>query len=157
LALSVLRWGLGPIVILAVASGFGHRHAVGRGRLFDATASLSRAELGALESAPALAVANATWALGNEDSLRAMFRTELDRLPDSEILHRGRVFLRFGIIDSNPDGQAALFAQACVADASLCDHMKEAAEREVKARFAAPGNMLPLYFVGGHPRIPGPR
>jgi hypothetical protein len=35
--------------------------------------------------------------------------------------------------------------------------MKEAAEREVKARFVAPGNVLPLYFTGGHPRLAGPQ
>jgi hypothetical protein len=111
----------------------------------------------ALESAPALAVANATWAFGSEEAVRAMVRTELDRLPESEGPGRARVFLRFGIIDTNPDGQAALFAQACVADASLCDKMKQAAEREVAARFVPPGNVVPLYFVGGHPRIAGPR
>jgi hypothetical protein len=108
-------------------------------------------------AAAALAVADLTWAFGSEDAARKMFRAELDRIPDADGPGRARVFLRFGIIDTNFDGQAALFNQACVADAALCDHMKDAAEREVKARFVAPGNVLPLYFTGGHPRLAGPR
>ena len=108
-------------------------------------------------SAAALAVADATWAFGSENAARKMFRTELDRLPDGP--QRARVFLRFGIIDTNPDGQAALFNQACNADPQICDHMKEAALREVRARFVPPGNVLPLYFSNGrgHPPIAGPR
>ena len=69
---------------------------------------------------------------------------------------RARVFLRFGIIEINPDGQAALFAQACAADPPLSDHLKDAAQAEVRARFVPPGNVLPLYFgSGGHPPISG--
>lgn len=113
------------------------------------------ADAGSLESVPAIAVANATWAFGSADAVRQMTDAELGRLSESENLRRARVLLRFGIIDTNPDGQAALFAQACVADPKICDHMKEAAQREVQARFVAPGNVLPLYF-GGHPPIPRP-
>jgi len=111
---------------------------------------------GAPASVAALAVADATWAFGSEEAARKMFRTELDRLPETDGPRRARVFLRFGIIDTNPDGQAALFNQACVADAQICDHMKEAALREVRARFVPPGNVLPLYFSNGrgHPPIP---
>src|SRR6185503_40523 len=89
---------------------------------------------------------------------RKMFRAELDRIPDADGPGRARVFLRFAAIDTNFDGQAALFAQACAADARICDRdkMKEATEREVKARFVAPGNVMPLYFVG-HPRLAGPQ
>jgi hypothetical protein len=105
----------------------------------------------------ALAVADLTWAFGSVDAARKMFRVELDRIPDADGAARAKVFLRFGIIDTNFDGQAALFNQACAADAAICDHMKEAAAREVKARFVAPGNVLPLYFTGGHPRAAGPR
>jgi hypothetical protein len=112
---------------------------------------------GALESAPALAVANATWAFGSEDAVRKMFRVELDRLGESENLLRARVFIRFAVIETNPDGQAALFAQACVADPSLCDHFKQAAEREVQARFVPPGTALPLFVTGGHRRVLGPK
>jgi hypothetical protein len=104
--------------------------------------------------AAALAVADATWAFGSENAARKMFRTELDRLPESEGPQRARVFLRFGIIDTNPDGQAALFNQACTADAKICDHMKEAAQRELRGRFVPPGNVLPLYFGTGHGHPP---
>ena len=108
--------------------------------------------------AAALAVANATWAFGSEDAARKMFRAELDRIPEADGPGRARVFLRFAIIDTNFDGQAALFAQACTADARLCDRerMKEATQREVEARRVAPGNAMPLYFVG-HPRLAGPK
>lgn len=109
------------------------------------------------ETRAALAVADATWAFGSEESARKMFRTELDRIPEIDGQGRARVLLRFGILDSNPDGQAALFNQACAASASLCDQMKEAAMREVRARFVPPGNVLPLYFGGGHPPIAGHR
>jgi len=92
------------------------------------------------------------------DAARKMFRAELDRIPDADGPGRARVFLRFATIDTNFDGQAALFAQACAADARICDRdkMQEATEREVKARFVAPGNVMPLYFVG-HPRLAGPQ
>jgi hypothetical protein len=108
--------------------------------------------------AAAVAIADMTWAYGSEDAARKMFRAELDRIPDANGPGRALVFLRFAIIDTNFDGQAALFAQACAADASLCDRerMKVATEREVKARFVAPGNVMPLYFVG-HPRLAGPQ
>jgi hypothetical protein len=109
-----------------------------------------------LESALPLAVANAIWGFGSEDAVRRMARTELDRIPEADGPGRARVFLRFGIIEINPDGQAALFAQACAADARLGDHLKEAAQEEVRARFVPPGNVLPLYFgSGGHPPISG--
>jgi hypothetical protein len=110
-------------------------------------------------SAAALAVADAIWAFGSENAARKMFRTELDRLPESDGPRRARVFLRFGIIDTNPDGQAALFNQVCTADEHMCDrdHMKEAALREVRTRFVPPGNVLPLFFSNGrgHPPITG--
>ena len=110
------------------------------------------------QSAVALTIANATWALGSEDAARKMFRTELDRIPESNGRQRARVFLRFGIVDTNFDGQAALFNQACAADAEICDRerMKDATAREVEARFVAPGNAMPVYFVG-HPRLAGPK
>ena len=109
-----------------------------------------------LDAALPLAMANVTWAFGSEEAARKMFRRELDRIPESEDPRRARVFLRFGIIEIHPDGQAALFAQACAADARLADHLKEAAQEEVRARLVPPGNVLPLYFgSGGHPPISG--
>jgi hypothetical protein len=107
-------------------------------------------------AAAAIAVADMTWAYGSEDAARKMFRAELDRIPDANGTGRALVLLRFAIIDTNFDGQAALFAQACVADATLCDRerMKIATEREVKSRFVPPGNAMPVFFVG-HPRLAG--
>jgi hypothetical protein len=106
-------------------------------------------------AAVAAAGADLTWALGDEEAVRKMFRKELDRLPESDGPGRARVFIRFGIIDSNPDGQAALFAQACVADPNVCDRdrLQQAAEREVRARKVPPGDHLPLYFIGHHPKV----
>jgi len=108
-------------------------------------------------TASALAIANVTWAFGGEDAARKMFRTELDRIPETDGPGRARVFLRFAIIDTNFDGQAALFAQACAADATICDRekMKDATQREVQARFVPPGNVMPVYFAG-HPKLSGP-
>jgi len=108
------------------------------------------------QEAAALAIADATWAFGSEEAVRRMFRVELDRIPESDGARRARVFVRFGVIDGNYDGQAALFAQACVADPNVCDleRLKQAAEREVQARFVPPGNVVPLYF-GGHPKMTG--
>jgi len=102
--------------------------------------------------ASALAVADATWGFGSEDAVRKMLRVELDRIPESDGVGRARAFVRFGVIESNPDGQAPLFAQACVADQRLCDQeqLRQAAQREVRARFVPPGNVVPLYF-SGHP------
>jgi hypothetical protein len=152
------QWVLGPIAIAALAGTLGQSHASKqRAPFLEKTATLSPSDRNALESAPALAVASATWAFGSVEAVRRMARFELDRLPESEGPSRGRVFVRFGIIDTNPDGQAALFAQACVADPNDCDHLKEAAQRETQARFVAPGNHLPLFFIGGHPHFAGPR
>jgi len=111
-----------------------------------------------VDSAVALTIANVTWALGSEEAVRSMFRTELDRIPESKGRQRARVFLRFGIVDTNFDGQAALFNQACAADSEICDRdrMEQATRREVEARFVAPGNAMPVYFVG-HPRPAGPK
>ena len=108
-------------------------------------------------AAAARAVADLTWAFGNVESVKTMAGAELARLAESEGPARARVFLRFGIVDTNPDGQAALFSQACVADPSICADpaaTKAAAERETRARRVAPGNVLPLYFLGGHPPLP---
>ena len=153
-----VAWGLGLLLIAALAAEAGRWRAnAGRGPLFQATASLSPADRAALESVPWLAVANATWALGSVDAVRKMARTEIDRLPEFEAARRSQVFLRFGIIDTNPDGQAALFAQACASNSTICAEpkFKEAATRETKTRFVAPGNMLPLSLMGGHPPIKG--
>jgi hypothetical protein len=154
-ASQVFTWGLAPLLVALLAAGVGRWHAsAGRGA---SASSADRPAQPTLESMPSLAVANATWALGSVEAVRKMARTEIDRLPQSEAALRSQVFLRFGIIDTNPDGQAALFSQACASDATICDQpkFKEAAARQTKTRFVAPGNMLPLSLMGGHPPING--
>lgn len=143
------KWVLGPLAALALGGLIG-RSRIEPGKFVDATTSLSEGQRRELESIPAIAVANATWAYGSVDSVKRMLRAEIDR-PETEDPRRARALVRFGIIDTNPDGQAAVFASACALDSALCDQrLKEAAEREIRARFVAPGTTLPLYF-GGHP------
>ncbi len=157
--LGVLKWGVGPIAIALLAGSIGPRSRLlgGRGKLPKAIASLPEADRKDLELVPGLAVANGTWAFGGFDSLKKMFKTELDRLPESENVRRGLVFVRSGIVETNPDAQAALFSEACGSDPRMCDHLKEAALREVQGRFVPPGNIMPLSLSGGHPPIPGPK
>ncbi|HEY0464489.1 MAG TPA: hypothetical protein VGC79_09785 [Polyangiaceae bacterium] len=146
---------LGPLSILVLALLVGYARAnEPRARFAQGIASLSDSERGALESGAGFTVANAIWALGSEDAVKKMLRTELDRLPESEGRARARVFVRFGIIDSNPDGQAAVFFQACASDPNLCDRARliAAAERETHARLLEPGQHLPLYLLSGHPQ-----
>jgi hypothetical protein len=156
---ALAKRALGPLVVLALAFLVGYLRASGpRTRFTQAIAALSKSEQSALESAPRLAVANAIWAMGSEDAVKRMLRSELDRLPETETESRARarVFVRFGIIDSNPDGQAAVFFQACVSDPTLCDRAKliAFAERETRVRFVEPGQRLPLYLMSGHPQLP---
>jgi hypothetical protein len=151
----VFVWIVGPLLAFFLAVGAG-RMRVGdaRGKFVEATSGLSNGALAQLEAAPALAVADATWALGDAVSVKKMFRRELDRLPEGPL--RARVLIRFGVFDTNPDGQAAVFAQACADDPRVCDAgLKPAAEREVKQRLSAPGNQLPPFLLDGHPPIAG--
>jgi hypothetical protein len=144
----------GPVIVFSLAFVTGFARTSGpRARFEQAVAALSEAERSALPSVPNLTVANAIWALGSEDAVKKMLRSELDRLPDTEGRARARVLIRFGIIDTNPDGQAAVFFQACVADPSLCERapLIAAAERETRARLVEPGRHLPLYLTAGHP------
>ncbi|HYQ44182.1 MAG TPA: hypothetical protein VER11_19505 [Polyangiaceae bacterium] len=145
---------LGVTALFAAALLLGYARAnEPRARFAQAVASLNDADKSALPSAPMLTVANAIWALGSEEAVRKMLRAELDRVPSAEAKARARAFVRFGIIDSNPDGQAAVFFQACVSDPSLCDRGRliAAAERETQARLVEPGRHLPLYLMSGHP------
>jgi hypothetical protein len=146
------RWVVGPLLLFSLSGLVGRsRSGSDRGEFFDAVAALPRAEREALEAAPALAVANASWAFGNEDSVKRMLRSELDRIGESNPVERARVLIRFGIFDTNPDGQAAVFSQACADDPTTCnDGLRPIAEREVAARAVPPGNQLPM-FLGGHP------
>jgi hypothetical protein len=148
---------LGPLLILVAFLLVGYvRARAQRAQFEEAIAALNGTERATLEAVPRLAVANTIWALGSEDAVKRMLKSELDRLPESEGAARARTFVRFGIIDSNPDGQAAVFFQACVADPNLCDRARliAAAERETRARLLEPGQHLPLYLTSGHPSPP---
>jgi len=154
---ATLLWGVGPVLAFVLGAVVGTMRArTERGRFYQATAELSAAERKSLEAVPALAAANVAWALGGADIVKTTSDTALTRIPEHEAARRAQAFIRFGLVDSNLDGQAALFGQACAADASACDAgLKAAAEREVQTRYVSPGKVLPLYF-GGHPPIPGP-
>jgi len=147
---------IGPLVVAALVAVLAAALAGDRrGTLFGATAKLSAAERGQLELTPTLAVANAAWRLGSGASARRAVKAALDQLPDSGPA-RARTLLRFAAVDQNPEGQAAVIGQACAADASICDHLKETMESEVATRLVSPGNRLPLYFLTGHPHGAGP-
>ncbi|HEX2670443.1 MAG TPA: hypothetical protein VHM25_06210, partial [Polyangiaceae bacterium] len=113
--ISLDKRSFGPVIVFCLAFIIGFATTAGpRARFEQAIRELSDAERGALPSLPGLTVANAIWALGSEDAVKKMLRSELDRLPETEGRARARVLIRFGILDSNPDGQAAVFFQACV-------------------------------------------
>jgi hypothetical protein len=152
LAGPVLKWAIGPAAVLVLSAALGEERSNDRpGTLLARTASLPDAELRKLEGASASALANATWAFGSREAVRAMLRAELERLPGGP--ERARVLLRFALVDDNPDGHAALVAQACAADPSTCDHPGNAAALQVRQRFVAPGNRLPSFLLEGHPSI----
>jgi hypothetical protein len=153
--MTVLVWGLGPLAVAALASMLAAVVAGDqRGALFGATAKLSAAERQRLELSPTLSIANAAWRLGSGPSAKRALKAALDELPDSGPL-RARTLLRFAAVDQNPEGQAAVIGQACNADPSICEHLKEATASETSTRLTSPGNHLPLYFLEGHPPILG--
>jgi hypothetical protein len=127
-----------------------------RSSLDKDAAVLSEAQRRTLEWLPALTVANAAWTLGSADSAKKALKVVLDTLPEAEAPVRARTLLRFAAVDQNPEGQAAIISQACATDPSICDRLKATMQEETEQRFASPGNRLPLFFLGGHPPIPGP-
>jgi len=156
--LQAVIWFLGPLAVAVIGGELGSIHAKHeRGELFASTSSLPARELKRLELVPARVMDNAAWTLGSGDVAKKLVKFELDTLDDTEGPRRARVFIRFGLVDASFDGQAAVFASACVADPSVCDtaRLKKAAEQEAGARFVAPGNHLPLSLIGGHPPLEG--
>ena len=152
--LRAVIWFVGPLAVAAVAGELGSVRAKHeRGELFADTSSLSERERKQLELVPARVLDNAAWTLGSGDVAKQLVKFELDALDESESARRARVFIRFGLVDANFDGQAAVFASACAADPGVCDtaRLKQAAEEEAGARFVPPGNRLPLSLSGGHP------
>lgn len=152
---TITRWLLGPALALSCGAALGQSCASQRpGAFFGEPALVTEARETALRAAVAGSLANVVWALGDEPAVRAMTRAELDRLgEDAPGPERARVYLRFGLIDTNPDGQAAVFSQACLADPKACDNLAAAALTESRARLVRPGNTLPLSLIGGHPPI----
>lgn len=151
---ALARWGLGPLAVAALAMLLAAA-AKPRDAVVRATAELDAAAQKHLETQTPLAIADTAWALADVETTKTVLQAELDRLPETEGKARARMFLRFGIIDTNPDGQAAVFSLACVEDPTVCDHMKEAAARETALRLVAPGNQLPLSLLGGHAQFVG--
>jgi hypothetical protein len=150
-------WTVGPLLVLLAAAwlGFARQREL-RGRFYRATEALSEAELKSLEAVPVLAAANAAWALGPAESAKRTIDAVLESVPPADSARRAQALVRFGLIDSTLDGQAAVFGLACAAEPGYCDAgLERAARREVAQRFVSPGNSLPLYF-GGHPPIAGP-
>ncbi|HET9930214.1 MAG TPA: hypothetical protein VFQ35_05995 [Polyangiaceae bacterium] len=148
---AIALWIIGPLAVGAASTLLGASAAKSKDAVVRDTASLGAAERKHLETLPGRAISDAAWALADVDTARKVLQRELDRLPESDGPARARTFIRFGIIDPNPDGQAAVFSLACVEDPSVCDRMKEAGERETVVRLVAPGNHLPLSLLGGHP------
>jgi hypothetical protein len=143
---------LGPLVALGLSAVLGAVVAgERRGTLFTATAKLSAARKSELELAAPLSITNATWRLGTGASAERALKATLDQLPDTGAL-RARLLLRLAAVVDNPEGQAALINQACGADPSICDQLREATARELVDRLVPP-NGMPLYFVGHHPAI----
>jgi hypothetical protein len=157
--LAFAQWLLGPLLVAALAGELGGLRAKAQqGRWFVQTSTLPAEQLKDLEAVPARAMDNAVWTLSGAEVAQKLVKFELDQLDDRDGARRARLLIRFGLIDRNFDGQAAVFAAACTADASLCNPipLRDAAEHEAGLRFVSPGNHLPLALIGGHPPIGGP-
>ncbi len=157
--LSLVQWVLGPVLVAVLAGELGAMRAKAqRGQLFVRTSALAPEESKRLEAVPARAMDNAVWTLGAAEVAQKLVKFELDRLDEREGARRARLLIRFGMVDRNFDGQAAVFAAACTMDASLCDQLRlrDAAEHEAGLRFVSPGNHLPLALIGGHPPLGAP-
>jgi hypothetical protein len=150
------KWLVGPLLVAALGALVGQKLADSqRGRFFDATRQLTASELQAVELGTYAALANAAWAFGDATAVKTTLHAELDRLPESSTKERARALLRLGLIDPNPEGQASIFAQCCMLDPSLCDHVADVASREVALRYVPPGNQLPVSLLEGHPPLGG--
>lgn len=152
-------WLLGPLLVAALGGELGGLRArAERGRFFAQTSTLTAKDLKLLEAVPARAMNNAVWTLSSAEVAQKLVKFELDKLDDADGVRRARLLIRFGLVDRNFDGQAAVFAAACTSDASLCEglRLRDAAEHEAGLRFVSPGNHLPLALLGGHPPVGAP-
>ena len=151
---ALATWVLGPLIVLLLAAGVGAAVAgEHRGALFTATAKLSPAQQSELELVVPLSITNAAWRLGTGTSAERALKATLEHLPDTGVT-RARMLLRLAAVVPSPEGQAALINQACGADPSVCDQLKDATARELVERLVPP-NGMPLYFVGHHPPVFG--
>jgi len=150
-------WLIAPVALFVLGIGAGHtQRTYAQPSFFAAPPLVNRAELVALEGATPAAVANAAWAFADAQTARQVMHSEFRRVQDHSGPEKARPLIRFAILDGNPDGRSALFAQACAAHPPVCDDRRAAALHETRARFIAPGNSLPLGMLeGGHPPVPG--
>lgn len=150
-------WLVAPALLCALGAFTGHAvRTYAQPSHFAAAPLVNRAELLALEGATASAVANAAWAFADGRTAKDVMYSEVGRLYERSGLEKARALVRLAILDQNPDGRSSLFAQACTAHPPVCDDRRAAAQREIEARFVAPGNSLPLGMLeGGHPPIDG--
>lgn len=149
-------WFFGPLALALCGVALGQFQAgSSRGGFFGAPRLVTPARLRELEAAPLRAVANAIWAFGDFEAARRSAQHELDRLSGVGGPERARVFIRFGLVETSPDGQRALFGQACQDDPVACKDLRAMAQREADARFVAPGNHLPMRLLPNQPHIPG--
>lgn len=150
------KWLVGPVLVAALGALVGQRLADSqRGRFFDATQKLSAAERQAVELGTYAALGNAAWAFGDATAVRKTLHAELERLPEASTKERARTLLRLGLVDTNPEGQASIFAQCCALDPSMCENVADVASKEVALRFVPPGNHLPVSLIEGHPPVGG--
>jgi len=115
---------------------------------FGASTLVTAARGAELEGAPAALVADAAWMLADPKTARRVTETELQRLYFVEGPQKSQILIRFALLDANPDGQRALYAQACVADPEVCADWRPAAQREHAKRVAAQ-----LQLPSGHPPV----
>lgn len=155
----IRSWILIPLLSLVLAVAAGHLQWQFKQReFFGAQSLVTASEKAALERAAHAAVANVAWAFADASTVKQILQDDFRRLNQvsDDNAFKARTLIRFAILDPSPDGRAALFAQACGVEPSVCDDRRGAALREVERRFVAPGNTLPLgMIVGGHPPVEG--
>lgn len=150
-AVLVISWLVLPSLALALGLYLGVTcNADQPGAFFGAPTLTTPQQRAILEAAPHLAIADAAWQLADIKTTQAITRAELDRLAP-EGYERARALVRFALLDSNPDGQAAALSQACIAHAPTCEQLADSARQQAATRWVGAPPALPLSLVGGHP------
>jgi hypothetical protein len=79
---SVLKWAVGPLVVMVLAAALGEARGGDRKSVLHArTSALPDAELRKLEALPAAALSHAIWALGGRDPVRSLTQGAPARVP----------------------------------------------------------------------------